>query len=127
MLVLHGRFSFAKPCGVWYDNDMVSTLVVKIPKSSMGNEELVAVPRREYERLLKSDGEKKATFMGYETEVWNGKKYKVPAYQLHGKAAERLDMRVREGMREYRAGKTITASSVDKALRIYARKKNNKN
>lgn len=85
---------------------MASTLVVKIPQSSIGSEELVAVPRREYERLLKNEGEKSATFLGYETAVWKGKKYKVPAYQLHGKAAERLDMRVREGMREYRAGKT---------------------
>jgi len=107
---------------------MVSTLVVKIPKSSIGSEELVAVPRREYERLLKSNGEKKQTFIGYETHTWKGKKYKVPTYQLYGKAAERLDMRVREGMHEYRAGKTIKASSIDEAMKMYAaRKKNNKN
>jgi|GEM_PF-1159623 len=106
---------------------MASTLVVKIPQSSIGSEELVAVPRREYERLLKNGGEKSPTFLGYETKLWKGKKYKVPAYQLHGKAAERLDMRVREGMREYRAGETVSASSVDEALRIYARKKNKKN
>lgn len=105
---------------------MASTVVVKIPKSALGHDELVAVPRREYERLLKSSEEKRATFMGYETEMWKGRKYKAPTYQLHGKAAERLDMRVREGMREYRAGKTITASSVDEALRIYAGKKNKK-
>lgn len=85
---------------------MASTVVVTIPKSAMGHGELVAVPRREYERLLKSDGEKSPTFLGYETKLWKGKKYKVPAYQLHGKAAERLDMRVREGMAEYKAGKT---------------------
>lgn len=107
---------------------MASTLVVKIPKSSIGTEELVAVPRREYERLLKNNGEKKATLSGYEMVPWRGKKYKVPVYQLHGKAAERLDMRVQEGMREYRAGKTIKASSIDEAMKIYAaRKKNNKN
>ncbi len=93
----------------------------------MGHDELVAVPRREYERFLKNGAEKSPTFIGYETKLWKGKKYKVPAYQLHGKAAERLDMRVREGMREYRAGETISASSVDEALRIYARKKNKKN
>ena len=85
---------------------MVSTVVVKIPKSAMGHDELVAVPRREYERLLKSDGGKSPTFLGHETKLLKGKKYKVPVYQLHGKAAERLDTRVREGMREYRAGKT---------------------
>lgn len=64
------------------------------------------MPRREYERLLKSNGEKKATFAGYETHAWKGKKYKVPTYQLYGKAAERLDMEVREAMAEYKAGKT---------------------
>lgn len=106
--------------------NMASTVVVKIPKSALGHDELVAVPRREYERLMKSGGEKNPMFLGYETAVWKGKKYKVPAYQLHGKAAERLDMRVREGMREYRAGKTIRASSIDEALRIYAGKKNKK-
>lgn len=85
---------------------MASTLVVKIPQSSIGNEELVAVPRREYERLLKNNGEKNPTFLGYETHTWKGRKYKVPAYQLYGKAAERLDMEVREAMAEYKAGKT---------------------
>lgn len=85
---------------------MFTTLVVKIPKSSLGSEELVAVPRREYERLLKSNGEKKATPSEYETVPWRGKKYKVPVYQLHGKAAERLDREVREAKAEYKAGKT---------------------
>lgn len=101
---------------------MASTLVVKIPKSSIGSEELVAVPRREYERLLKNEGEKSPTFVGYETYTWKGKKYKVPAYQLHGKAAERLDQEVREAIVEHRAGKTIAASSISEAMRKYARR-----
>ena len=101
---------------------MVSTLVVKIPKSSIGREELVAVPRREYEWLLKSNGEKKPAFVGYETHLWKGKKYKVPAYQLYGKAAARLDEEVREAMAEYKAGKTINASSITEAMRKYARR-----
>ncbi|MEK7099163.1 MAG: hypothetical protein AAB916_01450 [Patescibacteria group bacterium] len=102
---------------------MASTLVVKIPKSSIGREELVAVPRREYERLLKSNGEKKPAFVGYETHLWKGKKYKVPAYQLYGKAAERLDEEVREAMAEYRAGETISGRSMSEALKKYARRK----
>ena len=105
---------------------MVSTLVVKIPKSSIGSEELVAVPRREYERLLKNGGEKGPTFLGYETKLWKGKKYKVPAYQLHGKAAERSDQEVREAMAEYKAGKTIGARSMSEALKKYARRKKDK-
>ncbi len=91
---------------------MASTLTVKIPKSSIGREELVAVPRREYERLLKGNGEKKPVFVGYETHLWKGKKYKVPAYQLYGKAAERLDMEVREALVEYKAGKTKKIKSL---------------
>lgn len=107
---------------------MASTSVITIPKRVTGREELVVIPKREYEMLKKAHMSGAPTFAGYETHAWKGKKYKVPVYQLHGKAAERLDMRVREGMREYRAGKTIRASSIGEAMKIYAaRKKNNKN
>lgn len=103
------------------------TPIATISKKVTGHEDLVVLPRREYERLKERD-RLGPTFSGYETHTSKGKKYKVPVYQLHGKAAERLDMRVREGMREYGAGKTIRASSIDEAMKIYAaRKKNNKN
>ncbi len=46
----------------------------------------------------------------------------VPTYQLKGKAAEKLDKLVEEGLREYREGKTIKASSLKEALKIYAKR-----
>ena len=47
----------------------------------------------------------------------------IPTYYLTGKAAERVDKLVEEGMREYREGKTIRAGSLKEALRLYARKR----
>jgi len=46
----------------------------------------------------------------------------VPEYFLTGKAAERLDRRVREGEREYKAGKTISADSISSALAQYRKR-----
>lgn len=40
----------------------------------------------------------------------------VPTYYLTGKAAERLDKLVERGLKEYREGKTIDASSLKAAL-----------
>ena len=45
----------------------------------------------------------------------------IPEYYLTGKAAEDLDKLVEEGLREYREGKTIQASSLKHALRKYAK------
>lgn len=50
----------------------------------------------------------------------------VPTYYLTGKAAERVDKVVEEGLRAYRRGETIEASSLDEALEIYERKKTKK-
>ncbi len=50
----------------------------------------------------------------------------IITYHLKGKEAKKLDCLVRDGMNEYRAGKTIKADSLDEALKIYGRKKNNK-
>lgn len=47
----------------------------------------------------------------------------VPTYYLAGRARERLDKLVEEGLREYREGKTIRAGSLKEALRLYARKR----
>lgn len=51
----------------------------------------------------------------------------VPTYYLSGKEAEELDALVREGLREYRAGKTIAAPSLAEALKIYDGKRRKKN
>ena len=102
----------------------MATSVITIPKRVTGQEELVIIPKREYEALKRAKMPNAPTFAGYESHIRKGKKYQIPVYQLRGKAAERLDRRVREGLREYQAGKTVSASSVDEAMRIYARKKN---
>ena len=85
---------------------MSSTPIATISKKVTGHEDLVVLPRREYERLVQKHKQPKATFLGYEEALWKGKKYKVPAYQLHGKAAERLDQEVKDALAEYKAGKT---------------------
>ena len=43
----------------------------------------------------------------------------APTYYLKGKAAERLDKLVEDGLKEHREGKTITAPSLKEALKIY--------
>jgi hypothetical protein len=52
----------------------------------------------------------------------------VPTYYLKGKEAEKLDKLVKEGLKEYKEGRTISAPSLKEALKIYeSRKKNKKN
>ena len=46
----------------------------------------------------------------------------VPTYYLKGKEAKELDTLVENGLKEYRAGKTISARSMGDALKIYAKK-----
>lgn len=45
----------------------------------------------------------------------------VPEYYLTGKKAKALDSLVINGLKEYRAGKTIKASSLREALRKYGK------
>lgn len=87
------------------------TPIATISKKVTGHEDLVVLPRREYERLKERD-RLGPTFSGYEIHTAKGKKYKVPVYQLHGKAAEELDQEVREAMAEYKAGKTKKIKSL---------------
>ena len=104
------------------------TVPITVPKRVAEQGDLVLVPRREYERLVQKQREPNATFLGYEEVKWQGKKHKVPSYQLHGKAAERLDQEVKDALLEYKAGKTIAASSMHEALKKYdAGKKDKKN
>jgi len=51
----------------------------------------------------------------------------VPTYYLKGKEAEELDKLVEEGLREYKEGRTTSAPSLKEALKIYGRRKKNKN
>ncbi|OGG67788.1 hypothetical protein A3C95_02090 [Candidatus Kaiserbacteria bacterium RIFCSPHIGHO2_02_FULL_56_30] len=56
---------------------------------------IVILPVKEYQRLLAAA---------------------VPTYRLTGREARALDALVAEGLREHRAGKTITAGSITQAL-----------
>ncbi len=58
---------------------------ITIPQNIAGNKALVIIPMEEYKFM-------KANIL--------------PSIQLKGKAAKKLDKRVIEGMREFRAGKT---------------------
>lgn len=86
--------------------------ITTIPASVAVGNDFVLVPKREYDRLTKGQSRSLPTFIGYESMVWKGKKHSVPTYQLHGKAAERLDQEVREAMAEYKAGKTRKIKSL---------------
>ena len=58
---------------------------ITIPKSVTGSEELIIMPKKEYNRM--KDG-------------------LFPIFYLNGSTARKLDKRVREGLREYNGGKT---------------------
>ncbi len=45
----------------------------------------------------------------------------VPTYYLTGNDAEKLDELVEEGLRDYKEGRTIEASSIGEALKMYGR------
>ncbi|MBI2475855.1 MAG: hypothetical protein HYV67_01255 [Candidatus Taylorbacteria bacterium] len=74
---------------------------ITVSKSRIAKEEgVVILPVKKYEELVARA---------------------VPTYYLTGKRAEEADALVNEGIREYRSGKTIKASSIREALRIYGK------
>ena len=74
-------------------------VTITIPKSKLGKGPgVVILPMKEYQRLVRAA---------------------IPARYLKGKAARDLDKLVEEGLREYRAGKTIRADSTSSALKAY--------
>lgn len=46
----------------------------------------------------------------------------APTYYLKGKKAKELDRLVEEGLKEYKRGETIEASSLKEALKVYERR-----
>ncbi len=64
---------------------------ITIPKNITGSEELVVIPRREFDRM---------------------KSQMIPTVYLKGNAAKKLDRRVKKGLRDYRAGKTRVIHSL---------------
>lgn len=74
---------------------------ITIPKNLIKNDDLVIIPRKEYENL---------------------KAQMVPTFYLKGKEAEKLDKLVKEGLREYERGETISATSLREALKLYGKK-----
>ena len=64
---------------------------ITIPKNLIKNDDLVIIPRKEYEEL---------------------KAQTVPTFYLKGKEAEKLDKLVKEGLKEYQEGKCKTIKSL---------------
>lgn len=46
----------------------------------------------------------------------------IPTYYLKGAAAKKLDRLVERGLKDYRAGKVISARSLGEAIKMYAKK-----
>ncbi len=65
-------------------------VTITIPKKLIKNDDLVVLPRKEYEKM---------------------KAQMVPIFYLKGKSAKRLDKRVSEGLKEYYKGKTESLES----------------
>lgn len=83
-------------------------VAITIPKEFTKKGDLVLIPREEYEALL------------YYQKIKIRSDAQI--YQLKGKKADDLDKLVKNGLKEYRAGKTISAPSLKDALKIYEKK-----
>ena len=64
---------------------------ITISKSLIKNDDLVIIPRKEYESM---------------------KAQMVPTFYLKGKEADKLDKLIREGLKEYQDGKSKTIKSL---------------
>lgn len=80
MALSHTHFYFS----IQYDT-IKHMSTITIPKKMTGKEELVVIPRKEYERMKAS---------------------MFPTVYLTGKKAEKLDKRVEKALRVYRKGRT---------------------
>ncbi len=78
----------------------MSTITIKEQKIEK-QKGVVILPIKEYQRLVANN---------------------IPTYYLTGKKAIAADRLVKYGLREHKAGRTIKASSVKEALRIYESK-----
>lgn len=65
--------------------------IITIPKKIAGDDDLIVIPRKEYERM---------------------RARMFPAVSLNGKRAARLDRRVEKALRDYRQGKTRRIESL---------------
>lgn len=74
---------------------------ITIPKNLIKNDDLIIIPRKEYEKM---------------------KAQMPPTFYLKGKEAEKLDKLVKDGLREYERGETISATSLKEALKLYGKK-----
>lgn len=80
---------------------------ITISKSKINKQKgVVILSLREYQKLLEQA---------------------VPTYYLEGKEARGVDKLVKDGLKEHKEGKTITADSLRGALRLYGKRKNKKN
>lgn len=64
---------------------------ITIPKNLIKNDDLVIIPRKEYEKM---------------------KAQMIPTFYLKGKEADKLDKLVKDGLKDYRDGKCKTIKSL---------------
>ena len=74
---------------------------ITISKNLIKNDDLVIIPRKEYESM---------------------KAQMAPTFYLKGKEAGKLDKMIESGLREYKRGETISANSLREALKLYGKK-----
>lgn len=65
---------------------------ITIPKNLIKNDDLVIIPRKEYEKM---------------------KAQMTPTFYLKGKEAEKLDKLVKDGLKDYQEGKCKTIKSLN--------------
>jgi len=82
----------------------MAKIIQKNSVIQINREPMVILPLKEYDKLRESA---------------------MPTYYLKGKDAEALDKLVKNGLKDHREGKTIKASSLKGALRIYEKDSKN--
>ena len=91
---------------------MINGTITIIPKKiTGGNEDLVMLPRGEFEKMQERLRQM-PMLKGYEAVNYQKKQYRIPVYKLIGKAATRLDRRVKTALREFKAGRVKPLKSL---------------
>jgi hypothetical protein len=91
---------------------MTTQTITIIPKKvTGGNEDLIMLPRSEFEKMSERFRNMPA-FKGYEMINYKKKQYRVPVYQLNNKATARLDKEVKKALQEFKAGNLVPVRSL---------------
>lgn len=77
--------------------------ILTIPKSITGKEDLIIIPRSQYEQIIANA---------------------IPSFYLKGKSARLLDNRVKKGLKEHKEKKIIKAGSLSEAISLFGKQEN---